>query len=340
MKNGFNDVLFAVCLIAVLWAATVAQGEAPAYAVQTVSETWVDAARDGREVPVKAYLPVDAGGPRPVIIFSHGLGGTREGYSYLGEYWASHGYVSVHLQHLGSDDAVWRGERIGRRMGAMRQAIKEVSNSLNRPLDVSFALDRLEALNREDGSPWLGRLDLERVGVAGHSYGAFTTMAIAGQAFIGRDGQSRNLADDRVDAAIAMSTQAPRDKRHYDESYAEIDIPVFVMTGTHDDSAISPTTPADRRVAFDHTPGPAEGGPDVYLVTFTDGDHMIFSGRPRRGFDPPPGGDDKVFQAHICRSSLAFWDAYLTGDNASRDWLRGGGFEDELGDTGVFEVKP
>lgn len=340
MRNALTDVLLAVCLIAVMWAATVAQGQVPTYTVETVSETWVDAARDGREVPVKAYLPVDAQGPRPVIIFSHGLGGTREGYGYLGEFWASHGYVSVHLQHLGSDDAVWRDARLGQRMSAMRKAIKDVSNSLNRPLDVSFAIDRLETLNDEEGSPWFGRLDLERIGMAGHSYGAFTTMAIAGQAYIGRDGQSRNLADERVDAAIAMSAQAPRNKDHYDESYTEILIPLFVMTGTHDDSVVSPTTPADRRVAFDHTPGPAEGGPDVYLVTFTDGDHMIFSGRPRRGFDPPAGGDDQAFQAHIRRSSLAFWDAYLTGDEASRQWLRGGGFEEELGDTGVFEVKP
>jgi predicted dienelactone hydrolase len=340
MKNALTDVLFAVCLIAVLWAATVAQGQTPTYKVETISETWADAARDGREVPIKAYLPVDAQGPRPVIIFSHGLGGTRDGYGYLGEFWASHGYVSVHLQHLGSDDAVWRDARLGQRISAMRKAIKDVSNSLNRPLDVSFAIDRLEALNDETGSPWFGRLDLEHIGMAGHSYGAFTTMAIAGQAYIGRDGQSRNLADERVDAAIAMSPQAPRDKNQYDASYAEISIPLFVMTGTHDDSIVSPTTPADRRVAFDYTPGPADGGPDVYLVTFTDGDHMIFSGRPRRGFDPPAGGDDRVFQAHICKSSLAFWDAYLTGDEASRGWLRGGGFEDDLGDTGVFEVKP
>lgn len=340
MKNRLNDVLFALCLIAVMWVATVAKGESPTYKVETVSEVWVDVARDGREVPIKAYLPVDAQGPRPVIIFSHGLGGTREGYGYLGEYWASHGYVSVHLQHRGSDDAVWRNARLGQRMTAMRQAIKDVSNSLNRPLDVSFALDRLEALNIEEGSPWLGRLDLEHVGMAGHSYGAFTTMVIAGQAFIGRDGQSYSLADKRVDAAIAMSAQAPRDKKQYDASYADIHIPLFVMTGTDDTSSIGSTTVADRRVAFDHTPGPAEGGPDVYLVTYTNGDHMIFSGRPRRGFDPPSGGDDKVFQSHISRSSLAFWDAYLTGDDTSRDWLRGGGFEEELGGTGVFEVKP
>jgi len=77
------------------------------YAVATVSYDWVDSARN-RKVPVKIYYPEKGQGPFPVIVFSHGLGGSRDGYEYLGRHWASHGYVSVHLQHLGSDDAVWR----------------------------------------------------------------------------------------------------------------------------------------------------------------------------------------------------------------------------------------
>ena len=42
----------------------------------------------------------------PVVLFSHGLGGSREGYGYLGSYWAAHGYVAVHLQHIGSDETM------------------------------------------------------------------------------------------------------------------------------------------------------------------------------------------------------------------------------------------
>src|SRR5581483_4684895 len=76
--------------------------------VEAVRYDWVDAKRH-RDVPVKIYYPKTGDGPFPVIVFSHGLGGSREGYEYLGNYWASHGYVSVHLQHLGSDDSVWKG---------------------------------------------------------------------------------------------------------------------------------------------------------------------------------------------------------------------------------------
>ena len=75
------------------------------HAVASLLEDWQDSARD-RSVPVKIYYPEKGTGPFPVVLFSHGLGGSRNGYSYLGEHWASHGYVSVHLQHVGSDGAV------------------------------------------------------------------------------------------------------------------------------------------------------------------------------------------------------------------------------------------
>src|SRR6266446_1669455 len=76
------------------------------YSVEIARYDWLDPKRD-RKVPVKIYFPKAGDGPFPVIIFSHGLGGSREGYEYLGWHWASWGYVSVHLQHLGSDNAVW-----------------------------------------------------------------------------------------------------------------------------------------------------------------------------------------------------------------------------------------
>ncbi|MCU0924208.1 MAG: hypothetical protein MUF16_28565 [Burkholderiaceae bacterium] len=53
---------------------------------------WRDAARQ-RQVPVRLYLP-DAARPDqpvPLVVFSHGIGGSRAGYSYLGRYWASQG---------------------------------------------------------------------------------------------------------------------------------------------------------------------------------------------------------------------------------------------------------
>src|ERR1700722_1072373 len=87
------------------------------FAVQTVRYDWHDSKRD-RDIPVKIYFPKTGEGPFPVIIFSHGLGGSREGYAYLGNHWASHGYISVHVQHLGSDSAVWQDVAPPKRMQA------------------------------------------------------------------------------------------------------------------------------------------------------------------------------------------------------------------------------
>lgn len=294
--------------------------------VLVASEDWLDSKR-ARKVPVKIYAPKSGAGPFPIVIFSHGLGGSREGYEYLGQYWAAHGYVSVHLQHAGSDDGVWKDAGVGERMEAMRRATTQPRNAIDRVRDVSFAIDELTLLNATN-SAWRGRLDLTRIGVAGHSFGAHTTLATAGAVYSsGLSGL--NGADARVKAVIPMSAPVPASKATLDEVYAGIKIPCLHMTGTEDNSPIGDTKATERRLPFDHC-----ANSDQFLVTFTGGDHAIFSGRGRwRG-----GAKDAAFQELICQSSLAFWDAYLRGDTQAKEWLTTK-FKDALGKEGVFEVK-
>ena len=64
---------------------------------------WVDATRD-RAVPVRLYWPAHGrlgGAAVPLVVFSHGIGGSRVGYSYLGKHFASHGIASLHLAARG-----------------------------------------------------------------------------------------------------------------------------------------------------------------------------------------------------------------------------------------------
>lgn len=63
-----------------------------------------------RQVPCKIYIPSGIRQPTPVILFSHGLGGTNGGADYLGRHWAARGYVTVFLQHPGSDAGLWQGK--------------------------------------------------------------------------------------------------------------------------------------------------------------------------------------------------------------------------------------
>ena len=294
--------------------------------VAVLLAAWQDGRRQ-RQVPVKIYYPADGAGPFPVIIFSHGLGGSREGYQYLGRHWASHGYVSVHLQHIGSDQAVW--ENSGCKLLSLRQAAAKLDNALNRPLDVTFAIDQLEVLNRSEG-PLQGRLDLNRVGAAGHSFGAYTALAVAGEVLGRPGGREISLADPRIKAAIPMSAPVPR-KRNLAQAFGKITIPCLHMTGTKDDSPIGDTKAGERRLPFDYT-----NGSDQYLVTFTDGDHMIFSDHQRL-FDS--GAHDARFHELIRLATTVFWDAYLKGDVAARDWLTGGGLAQALGGDGSLEMK-
>ncbi len=67
----------------------------------------VDTARD-RVVPARLYWPAASTrkSPVPLVVFSHGLGGSRKGYSYLGEGWSARGTASQHIQHVASDESL------------------------------------------------------------------------------------------------------------------------------------------------------------------------------------------------------------------------------------------
>ena len=297
---------------------------AAAEPVATIEGVWTDAARS-REIPYKIYAPQNPTGRCPVIIFSHGLGGSREGYVYLGSFWASNGYVAVHLQHPGSDDAVWRNAGgQSNAMKSMTAAAMDIQNAIDRPRDVSLAIDRLPSL--EMNAALHGHIDTNRIGVAGHSFGAYTVMAVAGQGMASRGGLFR---DPRIKAAIAMSTPTPRPVT--DEMMRDVRIPLMHLTGTKDTSPIGrPQKAEDRRGPFDHI-----RGVDQYLVNFNGGDHMVFSGQ-RRGAAVET---DDQFHKLIQTDTLAFWNAYLRDDARAKDWLQNGGCANDLAGAATFEKK-
>jgi predicted dienelactone hydrolase len=292
---------------------------------ETIRGEWTDAQRSNRIVPYKIYMP-NAATPSPVVIFSHGLGGNRDGAEYLLSHLADHGYVAVAVQHAGSDTpAVFPGGVVNQ--SGMRNAIS-ASGAADRFRDIPFALDELAKMNAADAR-LKGRLDMNRIGMSGHSYGAITTMALSGQGFgpMGR----MTFDDARIKASIAYSPSKPR-QGDPAQVLAGVRIPMFHMTGTNDQNPLDPSDPAsDRQIPYR-----ALTNADKYLLVFKDGDHMVFSGR---GIGNASRPNDPRFHAWIQKASLAFWDTYLKSNADAKAYLTAGKFKSELGAEGTFEFQ-
>jgi pimeloyl-ACP methyl ester carboxylesterase len=129
----------------------------------------------------------------PVVLFSHGLGGTGFEYTCLIEDLVSHGYIVVAIEHTDTALAVLfpKGKIIHQRQEPMPvglsadERMQHMMASAGRAIsqgagDVVFVLDKLASLNHSgsESFPLGGRLDLTRVAAAGHSAGgAFATRA-------------------------------------------------------------------------------------------------------------------------------------------------------------------
>lgn len=279
----------------------------PASRVRTLELTVHDTKRD-RSLPIRVYLP-DKGSAAPVVLFSHGLGGSRRGNAYLGEHWARRGYVVVAVQHPGSDDAVWRNARGGNAMASLQRAASG-ENFLLRVADIPAVLDQLERWNTQDGHPLRRRLDMGHVGMSGHSFGARTTQAVSGESF-GVLGQ--RYTDRRIRAAIAFSPSW-RQGGSPTQAFGKVAIPWLLMTGTRDVARIGGATVQDRLAVF-----PALPAGDKYELVLHNAEHHAFADHPLL-----PGQSPRNPNHHraILAISTAFWDAYLSLNSEARHWLQ------------------
>jgi predicted dienelactone hydrolase len=137
-------------------------------------EVWnlVDASRQ-RAMYVDVYRPEGKEQKLiPVVVFSHGLASRPEDYDEGLQQLASHGYLVAAPQHPGSD-TIWLKEMLK----GLHKDIFDEQEFINRPRDISFVIDELGRRNQKQFN---GKLALGRVGVAGHSFGGYTVLAIAG----------------------------------------------------------------------------------------------------------------------------------------------------------------
>ena len=243
------------------------------YSTQTFE--WNDATRN-RAVPAKLYLPVGplTPGAVPLVVFSHGIGGSKDGYSYLGRYFAAHGYASLHVQHVGSDRQLWRGNPLSI-VSRLSDAAQE-TEALNRVKDVKFALDKVLA------EPVGSAINAQRLVAAGHSYGANTTLLLAG-AKVDVNGSTVFAKDPRFSAAILISAPPFYGLGDPQKIVSGIDVPTLHITATADDIQIPGYNSgvADRLALYQAT-ATASNAAKV-LAVFKDGSHSIFTDRMGTG---------------------------------------------------------
>jgi predicted dienelactone hydrolase len=247
-------------------AAAVAAASAPI--VETLEFDWTDPVR-ARAVPVRLYLPssIAPGAHIPLVVFSHGIGGSRRGYSYLGSAFAAHGIASLHVQHVGSDRSMWLGNPftlVSRLQGAATER-----EAIDRVADLRFALDQL--LAGEFGP----RIDRAQIVVAGHSYGANTALLAAG-AQVDRDGRTLEFRDPRYSAAILISAPPFYGATDPATILSHVTLPTLHITATEDVIQIPGyySGAEDRIAVFD-----AVGSRSKVLAVFQGGSHSIFTDR-------------------------------------------------------------
>ncbi|VEP12513.1 conserved hypothetical protein [Hyella patelloides LEGE 07179] len=110
----------------------------------------------------------------PTIIVSPGLGADGSSFDYLGQHLASYGFAVIIVDHPGSDRL-----RVENFFKGINREIIEAEEFIARPGDISYMLDELQRRELTNPSP-NNRLNLERVGMIGHSLGAYTALALAG----------------------------------------------------------------------------------------------------------------------------------------------------------------
>lgn len=278
--------------------------------------------------------------PAPVLMFSHGNMGLAEQNYTMAEFFASHGWVFVAVEHTGN--TALDG-------GYPQYLLFEI-----RPLDVRAALDHLDAL--PDDHPLSGGLTAQRA-MSGHSFGGYTTLAVGGAGFDvdaieaqcapggpGAEDFCAYLADaaDRYRAGFgdarlqALVPLTPAGAAVFGDGLAEIEDPVLLMTGARDATLPNAREGDPIWAAIDQ--------PDSVRLDFPQGGHFTFSDAcflaGAVGRDDGCG-DDFVDVATALRLingyTLAFVRYHVLGDEGDGALLYG---DESLGPEAERSLKP
>ncbi|NCJ05786.1 alpha/beta hydrolase [Synechococcales cyanobacterium C] len=275
-----------------------------------------------RTYPADIYLPnLPNSSPQPVVVISHGLNSNRSTFLYLAEYLASHGFVVAVPEHIGSNT-----QQILGLLSGQTSDVIQPTEFVDRPQDVTFLLDTLEARSQSDPT-FANRLDLENVGVIGQSFGGYTALALAGAPLnfeqLQQDCteqlettlnlslllqcqalrlplQNYDLKDDRVQAIIAIN---PIGSSLFGvESYAQVEVPVLMVAGSAD--TVSPALLEQIQ------PFAWLSSSNRYLMMIEGGTHFSALEPPDPSAEGLPSFPELIGPApHLARGYMEFFSA-------------------------------
>ncbi len=271
-----------------------------------------------KDLHVRIFYPVTQG-KYPVIVFSHGAGGSQNCCESLTRHWATYGYVTLQSTH---DDYIVQRRKSGDEALRFTQAVREVLKNPalweSRPKDISFLLNALPDLQKRVGG-LSGKLDLDHIGVAGHSMGSYTAEAVGG-ALVDLPGHpATSFSDPRAKAILCLSPQGPGQFGLTARSFDTIGAPFMGITGSLD--SLGPVaSPAWHKIPFERSQPD-----DKYELFITGANHMSFitaeTGLPARS------SQAAAILGYTNSASLAFWDAYLKDDPAAKQFLQSDAME-------------
>ena len=258
-----------------------------------------------RRIPVRIRMPRDIR-KTGLIVYSPGLGsGIGNGASWC-EAWRNAGFVVATLAHPGTDDQIWNTGSRSLRVN-LSNALAASQYAL-RVSDCRFVIQQcLETLGIE------AFIDAAAIGIAGHSFGAFTVETMAAQAKAGR-------AAPQIGAAIALSPGGRATNAA--GRVSGIRIPYFCVTGDRDNhvtfgsgaDAMKLGVPLPNRLAvYESLPKGAK-----QLLVLARADHMTFAGETvsSRQFSrdvPHSDRDNAAAWSRVNHATTEFWLHYLKG---------------------------
>jgi predicted dienelactone hydrolase len=304
----------------------------------TNPDRWDKAAiGNSAQFPVDVYLPQNRSSPAPVIVISHGVASDRNTFIYLAEHLASHGFAVAVVEHLGT--SAQKFEKF--LSGFDRPPLP--TEWVNRPLDIKYLLDELAQRSQTDPT-WQGQIDVQQVGVIGHSLGGYTVLALAGATLNFAKIQQQcnqtvsnqpfnlsvllqcranaletelaNLQDDRVKAVLAIN---PLTSTVFgQEGISQIQVPVMLLSGA--DDYFTPAVP-EQIIPFTWLKTP-----EKYLVMIAHGTHFsCLGGGEGGGVLPVPaqliGPNPRLVHPAVNATSVAFFKFYLAQQTNYRPYL-------------------